>query len=117
MHAPDLAILYVADTAASTAFYARLFGRPAAEASPAFAMFVADGGLRLGLWRRDAVQPPVDAEAPGAGELVFHVADAVAVERCHAQWRANGVQIVQARSRSNSAPASPRSTPTATACA
>jgi len=60
---PDLsfAILYVADPAASAAFYEAALGRPRVEASATFAMIPAGPGLMLGLWRRNGVVPPADA--------------------------------------------------------
>lgn len=91
----DLTILYVADAAASAAFYAGLFERAPVEASPNFAMFVMPSGARLGLWSRHDVKPVVTA-ATGAGEIVFHVKDAAALAARHADWRVRGLTIAQA---------------------
>ena len=57
---PAFVILHVRDAAASAAFYADLLGRAPVEASPTFAMFALDSGLRLGLWSAAGVQPPAD---------------------------------------------------------
>lgn len=92
---PTYALLYVRDVAASTAFYARRLGRPPVEASPGFALFVCDTGLKIGLWRADAVQPPATA-TPGAAELAFAQPDEHAVREQHAGWVDDGVAIAQA---------------------
>lgn len=87
-------LLYVRDPLASAAFYERLLGAPAVEASPTFAMFALSGGLMLGLWGRDGVQPPVQA-APGASELAFVQPDDAAVHATHARWLAAGATPAQ----------------------
>lgn len=87
-------ILYVADAAASAAFYERLLDRPPVEASPTFAMFALDGGTMLGLWTRDGVQPS-PAAAAGGSELAFVIDGAAALQARHERWRAQGVAIVQ----------------------
>lgn len=93
MSDPTFVLLYVADPLASAAFYARLLGKPAVEASPGFALFALESGVMLGLWAAAGVQPA--ATAPGGAELAFTVADAAAVdERCQA-WRALGLPILQ----------------------
>gem|GEM_PF-6420112 len=58
---PNLVILYVDDTERSSAFYEALLEVKPAERSPAFAMFVFPGGIKLGLWRRGrrGLCPPV----------------------------------------------------------
>ena len=90
---PDLsfAILYVADPAASAAFYEAALGRPPVEASATFAMIPAGPGLMLGLWRRNGVVPPADAG--GGTELALTVSDAAAVLACHAAWSELGVAM------------------------
>jgi predicted enzyme related to lactoylglutathione lyase len=93
VHDPNFVILYVSDAAASASFYARLLGRPPAEASPGFAMFALDGGTMLGLWRADGVAPP--ATPPGGAELAFTVGDDGAVRATHADWLARGLDVLQ----------------------
>ena len=91
----NLTILYVADAAASDAFYADLFGRAPVEASPNFAMFIMPSGARLGLWSRHDVKPAITVPA-GAGEIVFYAKDAGALAVQHADWAARGLTIAQA---------------------
>jgi catechol 2,3-dioxygenase-like lactoylglutathione lyase family enzyme len=87
-------LLYVENPPASVAFYADLFGKPAVETSPTFAMLPLDAEVMLGLWSRHTVEPV--ATAPGGGEIAFTVADKEAVERTHADWKGRGLPIVQA---------------------
>ncbi len=93
MQATNNLLLYVADADASRAFYARLLGLDAVEASPTFALFALPSGLALGLWRRDGVLPAPDAPAGGC-ELGFRVASADEVDRIHALWQGRGASIV-----------------------
>lgn len=95
MTAPTFAILYVADPAASTAFYTGLLSRDPVDASPNFAMFALDSGTMLGLWGRRGVQPTSSA-APGAGEIALPVGDDASVDARHAEWKARGLTILQA---------------------
>ena len=91
---PNFVILYVAQPQASAAFYHRLLGQPIADSAPTFAMLALPGGLMLGLWAREGVQPPA-AGGPGAAELAITVADNTAVNDLHAAWREQGVAIAQ----------------------
>lgn len=89
---PNFILLYVDDPIASAAFYASLLGKPAAEASPTFALFALDSGVMLGLWSRRTVEPAaVDCDA----ELAIAVADGAAVDAAHAAWRTAGRAILQ----------------------
>jgi predicted enzyme related to lactoylglutathione lyase len=92
---PDLCIRYVADAAASSTFYAGLFGRAPMHAENDFVMFRFDTGLRLGLWSRAAAGPQPLAGGGGA-ELAILVPDAGTVEAAHRDWTARGVAILQA---------------------
>ncbi|MFA9217854.1 MAG: VOC family protein [Sphingomonadaceae bacterium] len=91
---PNIILLYVDNPAASSAFYADLLGRPPLEASPAFAMFQLDSGIRLGLWAKRSVQP-VAVASGGASELAMTVADRAAVSALHDDWSARGLAIAQ----------------------
>jgi len=95
MFTPSTLLQYVRDVAASATFYSGILGKPPIEQSPGFALFLLGDGAALGLWQRDDVQPPVSAQA-GAAELAMVVADAATVQRMHDEWRALGVQILQA---------------------
>ncbi|MCG2576970.1 VOC family protein [Dechloromonas sp. XY25] len=98
MNHPNFLLLYVAQPAASAAFYADLLGCQPVEASPTFAMFALDNGTMLGLWARETVAPKAVAGA-GGGELAFAVGDDAEVEPRHAQWKAKGIAIAQAPTR------------------
>ena len=90
----NLVVLYVKDSNASAAFYERLLDRPIAQSSPKFSVLPLGGGGMLGLWERDAVEPPAGNE-PGGGEIVFTVADPDAVNATHETWKARGAKIAQ----------------------
>jgi catechol 2,3-dioxygenase-like lactoylglutathione lyase family enzyme len=94
VHDPTFTILYVRDAAASASFYADLLGRPPIEAAPTFAMFALAGGTMLGLWTRDGVEPA--ATAPGGSEIAFTVGDDDAVRAACEDWRARGIEVLQA---------------------
>lgn len=91
---PDFIILYVDDATASARFYGDLLGRSPVEASPGFALFVLDSGIKLGLWSRGGVVPP--AAAGSGAEVVFTVDHADAVRATHADWRRRGLTIALA---------------------
>ena len=92
---PDMTILYVANPPASARFYSDLLHAEPVESSPGFAMFVLQGGLKLGLWKRAEVMPAVTA-ASGGSELCMAVADVAAVEATHNDWKSRGITIAQA---------------------
>ena len=97
MPVPKFILLYVEDPLASAAFYERLLDIKPVDAAPTFVMFALDGGLMLGLWRRDGVMPGVGAPGAGPhGELAFVAADAAAVDATHADWARRGAAIAQA---------------------
>lgn len=95
MFAPDLTILYVTDVPASARFYEALLGAAPVEASPGFALFLLEGGHKLGLWRRDAVAPAAQQTGGGA-ELCFLEETDAALDARHAAWAAQGLPILQA---------------------
>ncbi|MBT1062138.1 VOC family protein [Bowmanella sp. Y26] len=94
MSHPNLIILYVRDAEFSSAFYGTLFDVSPIEQSNDFAMFVLAGGLRFGVWARDAVKPAVSASA-GAMEIAIPVADKAQVEQWHQQFRSQDITIAQ----------------------
>ncbi|WP_296945420.1 VOC family protein [uncultured Massilia sp.] len=95
MHTPHYTILYVADPQASARLYAGLLGAEAIDAMPTFALFALEGGRMLGLWARDAVKPPADFHGSGS-EIALRVDGVAAVDALHADWRARGLDILQA---------------------
>ena len=95
MFKPSILVQYVRDVATSATLYRGILGTAPVEQSPGFALFLLGDGAALGLWQRDDVQPPVDAEG-GAAELAMVVANPDEVRQLHDAWRALGVQIAQA---------------------
>ncbi len=91
---PNFLILYVDSPSDSTRFYADLLGKPAVEASPTFAMFALENGVKLGLWSRHTVEPAA-AAAAGAMEIAFAVADKDAVQSTYSDWGKRGYRIAQ----------------------
>jgi catechol 2,3-dioxygenase-like lactoylglutathione lyase family enzyme len=91
---PSLFILYVDNPPLSTRFYRDLLDKTPVEASPGFAMFVLDSGMKFGLWLRHAVEPAIGTNCFG-GELAFAVADRAAVDTLYADWRTRGLTIAQ----------------------
>ena len=92
---PNFLILYVDNAAASAAFYTELLGRAPIEASPTFAMFALESGVKLGLWAKHTVEPAVSA-AGGGAELAFAVDSDEAVDARHAEWSERGLAVLQA---------------------
>ncbi|WP_213761415.1 VOC family protein [Caballeronia sp. dw_19] len=90
---PNFIILYVDNPSISADFYAGLLGKTPVESSPAFAMFILESGLKLGLWSRHTVEPA--ATAPGGGELAFPVNDSDSVHSLFADWVKRGLEIIQ----------------------
>ena len=91
----NLIVLYVRNSDASAAFYKMLLERPVVQSSPKFSVLPIGGEAQLGLWQRDAVQPPAGDEC-GGSEIVFTVADREAVQEVHDTWRRRGAKIAQA---------------------
>jgi catechol 2,3-dioxygenase-like lactoylglutathione lyase family enzyme len=89
-----LIVLYVSDVAASATFYGGLFGRKPADQSPAFALFVLDGGMKLGLFLQAAVEPRTMMTGGGC-ELVVMTDSREAVDSIVADWRKRGLVIGQ----------------------
>lgn len=92
---PSMVFYYVDSPEQSATFYEDLFGRPPVEASPTFAMFVLDGGMKVAFWSRHTVEPGATA-AGGGGELGFHVADPAAVQRAYDDLKGRGIELLQA---------------------
>lgn len=91
---PNFIILYVNNPPASAAFYGKLLGRPAIEASPTFAMFALDSGIMLGLWSQHTVEPAATVTGGGT-EVAFSVDDNATVEAMFADWQAKELPIAQ----------------------
>ena len=94
MQAPSFILLYVENPPVSAAFYEKLLGKPPVESSTNFALFILDGGLKLGLWRESDVAPKPTAQA-GAVELLFSFQANDAVDALCRDWRGRGLPIAQ----------------------
>src|SRR6185437_1062792 len=90
----NFVLFYVADPAASVAFYSALLGREPVERSDNFAAFAMPSGLTLGLWRQKTAVPKLVAPA-GSAEIGFGVADNADVQKTHDDWKARGIAIAQ----------------------
>ena len=95
MQPSTFVILYVAQPATSTEFYAQLLGAAPVEQSPTFAMFVLSPGVMLGLWGKDGVSPAPTA-AGGGGELAFVLPNDATVDARHAEFVARGLPVIEA---------------------
>lgn len=100
MQHPSFVILYVENPVQSAAFYQQLFAIAPVEASPGFAMFVLNSGLRLGLWHRQHIVPAarLDAGVPAGGscELVFQLADSAVLQQTYQQCQQAGLPVALA---------------------
>ncbi|KUM04854.1 VOC family protein [Chromobacterium subtsugae] len=94
MQHPDFVILYVDQPMRSADFYSRLFDLQPIQLSPTFAMFKFASGMRLGLWSRHTAEPAAEMMG-GGGEVVVRLEDFAALDACLADWRAQGLRIVQ----------------------
>jgi hypothetical protein len=94
MSDPSFVLLYVDNPVTSAEFYGSLLGKKPVEASPGFAMFVLEGGLKLGLWLRQDVEPKATA-ASGSGELCIELKDDRSVDGAFTDWKSRGLKIAQ----------------------
>ena len=90
----NFVLLYVADPLLSAEFYSGLLAKKPVELSPGFAMFVLENGLKLGLWKRQEVEPAPEG-TPGAVELVFAEESDRHVDDRFAEWTGKGLVISQ----------------------
>jgi catechol 2,3-dioxygenase-like lactoylglutathione lyase family enzyme len=91
---PNFLLLYVADVAASVAFWSNLLGRPPIERSDTFAMLALRDGVMLGLWKIDGVEPPTGVTGGGT-EIAFTVATREDVDKFHTDWSDSRRTILQ----------------------
>ncbi|MBS1167956.1 MAG: drug:proton antiporter [Proteobacteria bacterium] len=94
MVTPTYYLLHVTDPSKSAAFYAELFDRPPVETSPTFALFVLDGGIKVGLWAKATVEPATGG-APGALEIGIALKTPDEVDAFHESWLARGLPVFQ----------------------
>ena len=94
MNHPNFIILFVNEPRQSAAFYSALLDAEPVELSDTFALFNLQSGMRLGLWSRHTVQPPLPSEG-SAAEIAFIVETDSEVDACHRAWTDKGLQILQ----------------------
>lgn len=90
----NLVVLYVEDAQASSTFYQTLLECPVAQSSPKFVLLPLGNGAMLGLWQKDAVEPPSASQA-GSSEISWAVANEEAVRTTFEAWTKRGVRIAQ----------------------
>ncbi|OLP60985.1 hypothetical protein BJF93_02655 [Xaviernesmea oryzae] len=90
---PSYLLLYVTDVAKSAELYSQIFSTTPVEQSPGFALFALDT-LRVGLWRRENVEPAVTAPAGGL-EIGFAVETDGELEATLQNWTALGLTLLQ----------------------
>ena len=89
----NFVIAYVEDAPRSAELYGKLLGAKPVETSPNWAMFVLPGGLTLGLWARNEVEPKPNGS--GGGELCIEVETDDQVEPTLSAWQDLGLEIIQ----------------------
>lgn len=94
MVSPTYYLLHVADPTKSADFYTELFGRAPVESSPTFALFVLDGGVKVGLWSKATVEPATGG-APGALEIGIALKAPDDVDAFQEGWLARGLPVFQ----------------------
>jgi catechol 2,3-dioxygenase-like lactoylglutathione lyase family enzyme len=93
MTSPSYVLLAVADPRESIKIYNRLLDLEPVELSDTFALYVLPTGWKLGLWKKNGMDPtPL---VPGGSELGFPQGDRNDVDRLHKDWKALGLAIVQ----------------------
>ncbi|MGO1001968.1 VOC family protein [Lysobacter sp. CA196] len=95
MISSNFVLFYVDHPMASAGFYADLLGAAPVEASPTFALFVLNTGMKLGLWSKHTVEPAAPP-AFGGTELAFEVGNYDGVDAVHGDWARRGLPIAQA---------------------
>jgi predicted enzyme related to lactoylglutathione lyase len=88
----NLVVLYVEDAQASSTFYQTLLGCPVAQSSPKFVLLPLGNGTRLGLWQKDAVEPPSASQA-GSSEISWAAANEEDVRATFEAWTKRGARI------------------------
>lgn len=91
---PNFFILYVDSPVKSAEFYSSLLGRAPVESCPTFAMLALSSGVMLGLWSKHTVEPAAGG-AGGGTEVAFTVGSRERVIATHAEWKNQGLPIIQ----------------------
>lgn len=91
---PNFVILYVDNPIASAAFYTKLLNVKPLELEPTFALFSLESGLMFGLWSKHTVEPTTHM-CGGGTELCFKVGNQAALNTIYADWKKQGLAILQ----------------------
>ncbi len=94
MEHPNFIILFAKDPRQSAVFYGNLLDAEPVELSDTFALFNLKSGMRLGLWSRHSVAPPLSSDG-SAVEIAFVLHSDDAVDVCHVEWKSKGLTILQ----------------------
>lgn len=94
MVTPTYYLLHVANPETSGGFYRELFGVDPVESSPTFVLFVLYGGIKVGLWSKDTVEPATGG-APGALEIGIAMKLPDDVDAFHGRWVERGLPVFQ----------------------
>ena len=95
MFKANAVILYVNDLHQSIDYYSQLLDKEPAEKSPTFASMILNDNVFLGLKSRHAVDPQIDNEIAGAGELAFEVETHAEVDTIFQRWKSLQVNMIQ----------------------
>lgn len=86
-------LLAVRDPLQSAELYTKLLGREPVEKAPTFVLYVLPGGLKIGLWLADEMEPKPNAA--GGIEISFSEDSKDAVRATYAEWSKLGLKVVQ----------------------
>lgn len=86
-------LLAVRDPLKSAELYTKLLGREPVEKAPTFVLYVLPGGLKIGLWLADEMEPKPNAA--GGIEISFSEESKDAVRATFEEWSKLGLKVVQ----------------------
>ncbi|MBL8594523.1 MAG: VOC family protein [Devosia sp.] len=87
-------LLAVRDPLKSAELYTKLLGREPVEKAPTFVLYVLPGGLKIGLWLADEMEPKPNAA--GGVEISFTEESKDAVRATFEEWSKLGLKALQA---------------------
>jgi hypothetical protein len=90
---PNYLLIAVESPLRSAELYNRLIACKPVETSETFVLYVLPNGLKLGLWKRDSMEPtPLP---PGGVEIAFCLESRDAVLQTFEEWSKLGLTVVQ----------------------
>lgn len=93
MRTLDYLLLAVRDPLRSADLYTKLLGREPVEKAPTFVLYVLPGGLKIGLWLADEMEPKPNAA--GGIEISFSEDSKDAVRATFEEWKKLGLEVLQ----------------------